>query len=69
MEYNIIRIQETAAEDPDYLALLDEYRKLGNKFSKFLETLPREDADVIEDYLGIIGELHRRQLIIACKVK
>ena len=69
MKCKIIQIQKTAAEDPDYLALLDEYRELGNKFSRLLETLPREDADVIEDYLGIVGELHRRQLIIACKVK
>lgn len=68
MEQKIIRIQETAAEDPDYLALLEEYRELGSSFLELLESLPRKDAGLIEDYLGIVGELHRRQLIIACKL-
>lgn len=60
-------VQEQAAKDPRYLALWEEYRTISAGLLALLERLPGEDAAVVEDYLGVEEEMHRRLLEIACQ--
>lgn len=63
----IAEIQERAAKNPEYLELWEEYRIRGAELMRLLERLPREDADIIEDYLGLTEEMHRYLLELACQ--
>lgn len=63
----IAEVQEKAAEDARYLALWEEYRMRSAEMVLLLERLPQLDADVLEDYLGLTEEMHRRLLELACK--
>lgn len=60
-------VQEKAAKDPRYLALGKEYRAISAELIALLERLPREDAAILEDYLGLAEEMHRYLLEVACK--
>ena len=60
-------VQERAAKFPEYLALWEEYRVVSPRLLGLLEKLPREDADIVEDYLGLTGQMHRFLLELACE--
>lgn len=60
-------VQERAAKCPEYLALWEEYRVVSPRLLGLLEKLPREDADIVEDYLGLTGQMHRLLLELACE--
>ena len=59
-------VQECAAQDGEYQKLLAEYRLVSPVFLGVLESLPREDASVIEEYLGLTAQMHRKLLELAC---
>lgn len=59
--------QERAAKHPEYLALWEEYRVVSSGLFGLLERMPREDAAIVEDYLGLTGEMHRFLLELACE--
>lgn len=63
----MLAVQEQAAGDPEYLALLEEYHGLSGRLLSLLERLPTEDSAVVEDYLGLTGEMHRKLLEFSCK--
>ena len=63
----IANVQERAAKHPEYLALWEAYRVLSPRLIGLLERLPREDADIVEDYLGLTAEMHRYLLEMACE--
>ena len=60
-------IQARAAQDPQYLALWKEYSTICPRLLNLLEQLPSEDACIVEDYLGVAGEMHRYLLERACE--
>ena len=60
-------IQERAAQDPQYLALWQEYSTICPRLLNLLEQLPPEDACIVEDYLGVAEEMHRYLLERACE--
>lgn len=61
----IADVQEKAAKDPRYLVLWEEYRTISPKLQSLLERLPRAEASIVEDYLGIAGEMYLRMLELA----
>ena len=63
----VAEVQERAAKCPEYLALWEEYRVVSPRLLGLLEKLPREDADIVEDYLGLTAEMHRYLLEMACE--
>ena len=63
----IFDIQEAAARDEDYRKLLEEYRERNVQMLRLLRNLPREQAEILEDYLGLVAEMHRRLLELACQ--
>lgn len=63
----IFEIQEAAARDEDYRKLLEEYRERNVQMLRLLRNLPREQAEILEDYLGLVAEMHRRLLELACQ--
>lgn len=63
----IISVQTQLAQDPDYQKLQEELDILDPAMLHLMVILPREQAEVLEDYLGLIAEMHRRMLILACQ--
>lgn len=63
----MIRIQEQALEDEEYQLLLQEYRRRSTELARILQSIPDRERDVLEDYLGLAAEMHRKLLEIACK--
>ena len=61
----MIQIQEQAMHNTEYRALLAEYRQRSEELARVLETLSNEDRNVIEDYLGLTAEMHRKILEMA----
>lgn len=62
----IAAVQEAAEQDEQYQVLLEEYRILDKRFLDMLPTLTKEQRDAVTDYLGVVFEMQRRQLEIAC---
>lgn len=63
----ILKVGELAYQNEEYRLLLEEYRVLDRRLLRALETMTKEQRDAVMDYLGLFGELHRRQLAIACE--
>lgn len=63
----IVQIQEQAMEDAQYRELLAEYRQQSRKMAQVLAALPDSDRSMIEDYLGLIAQMHRSMLEMACQ--
>lgn len=63
----IVQIQEQAMEDAQYRELLSEYRQQSRKMAQVLAALPDSDRSMIEDYLGLIAQMHRSMLEMACQ--
>lgn len=63
----LVAIQEAMASDPDYRQLIREYRALDKKMLHLFKILPPDQRDLLMDYLGVCGEMHRKMLIYACK--
>lgn len=64
---NMVAIQEAAAQDEDYRKLLEEYRERNVQMLRLLRFLPQKQAEILEDYLGLVAEMHRRLLELACQ--
>lgn len=64
---HIIAVQTQLAQDPDYQKLQEELDILNPAMLHLMESLSREQAEVLEDYLGLIAEMHRRTLFLACQ--
>lgn len=64
---NMVAIQEAAAQDEDYRKLLEEYRERNVQMLRLLRLLPQKQAEILEDYLGLVAEMHRRLLELACQ--
>ena len=58
----IFRIQAIAREDEAYRQLLEEYAHRDACFLHTLESLSPEQRAVIEDYLGLVGQMQLRLL-------
>ena len=62
----IVAVQEAAGQDEQYRTLLEEYRTLDRQFLEILPTLTKAQCDTVTDYIGLIAQMHRRMLEIAC---
>lgn len=63
---NYLHILDLAARDPEYLALVAEYRSYAPLMTQLLYRLPEEDADIILDHAGVVWALGMRLLEISC---
>lgn len=63
----MLKVEELAFQDERYQQLLEEYRVLDARLLRALDTMAQEQRDVVMDYLGLLGEMFRRMLSIACK--
>ena len=62
------RIQELAREDEPYRQALLEFAQWDLKMRKMEPTLTRSQWDTILMYCGVLAELSRYQMIIACEI-
>ncbi len=65
--HKILDIQEALRSDPAYQALVAEHEIRNARFLKTVEALTESQRSDIFDYLGLIVEMHTRQLEWACK--
>ena len=59
-------IQENALQDDQYQQLLTEYHMINRQFTHMVESFSPEQKDLVLDYIGIIAEMNRRLLELAC---
>ena len=58
----ILEVQEALRSDPAYQALVAEHEVRNARFLKTVNALEEPQRDAIFDYLGLIVEMHTRQL-------
>lgn len=63
----MLAVEELAFRDERYRQLLGEYRVLDAQLLRALDTMTKEQRDVVMDYLGLLGEMFRRMPAIACE--
>ena len=66
-EENLIHLHDLAMMDPRYLSLAEEHKVLDARFKAAMEQLPKNQQDAIGDYLGLVGEMGRFMLLLACR--
>ena len=66
-EKKMARLREIAKSDSSYSDILRRYLVLEKQFSDMTTTLPREQEDLIWEFVCTSDELDRRLLEIACK--
>lgn len=66
-ESNLLRLQELASDNPGYLDLAQEQKILGERFQAVMAQLPKPQRDAVGDYLGLVGEMGRFMLLLACR--
>ena len=65
--HKILDIQEALRSDPAYQALIAEHEVRNTRFLETVNALEKSQRAAIYDYLGLIVEIHTRQLEWACK--
>ena len=65
-EKKMARLREIAKSDSSYSDILRRYLVLEKQFSDMTTTLPREQEDLIWEFVCTSDELDRRLLEIAC---
>lgn len=55
------------SEDPEYHMLMEELLQLDTRMLRLFDDLPAAQAGLIADYIGLLGEMHRKMLEIACR--
>lgn len=63
----MLQVEEHAFQDERYRQLLEEYRVLDARLLRALDTMTKEQRDAVMDYLGLLGEMFRKMLAIACE--
>ena len=63
----LLTVQEALLDDPGYQALLREHEILNARFLETVKALEESQRSAIFDYLGLLTEMHTRQLEQACK--
>lgn len=58
----ILEVQEVFRNDPEFEALWEEHQLLAGRFIALMQEMPKEQAAVIEDFFGIVNEIHLRTL-------
>ena len=58
----LLKVQEEFRNSPEFEALWAEHQFLADQFREAMERLPKDDADIITDFFGIINEIHLRTL-------
>ena len=62
----IFAIQDTAQRDEAYRQLLAEHEVQNQRFLQALESMPQPQREAVEDYLGLVAQMHLRLLELAC---
>lgn len=63
----LLTVQEALLDNPEYRALLEEHEILNTRFLETVEALEESQRSAIFDYLGLLVEMHTKQLEQACK--
>jgi len=61
----LARIRQNPLEDETCQALLLEYETANQRLVELLPLMPPEQRDAVMDYIGVLGELHRRGVALA----
>lgn len=61
----IFAVQAAARKDAVYRQLLAEHEAQNVRFLSALESMPRTQRDAVEDYLGLVAQMHLRMLELA----
>ena len=63
----MLQLEELLREDAEYQHLMAEYAQISPRFLAMLETLEREQQDILCDYLGLLIQMHTEMLLKACE--
>ena len=58
----VLEVQEAFRNDREFEALWEEHQRLAGRFMALMQELPEEQAAVIEDFFGIVNEIHLRTM-------
>ena len=58
----LLQLQEAAMEDETYRQLMDEHGARNERFLEVVQSLSEEQQTAINDYLGVLIEMHLRML-------
>ena len=58
----VLEVQEAFRNGREFEALWAEHQRLAGRFMVLMQELPKEQAAVIEDFFGIVNEIHLRTL-------
>ena len=63
----IYALQNAAQQDEAYMALHGEYMPAQERFTELYLGLPKEQQEIVDDYLQGAVALHHRLLELACQ--
>lgn len=63
----LLDIQDQALTDQEYLEIHKQYEPVQERFLELWLSLPKEQQDIIGDYLYFSAQLFHRLMIMACK--
>ena len=63
----MLQLEELLRVDAEYQHLMAEYAQISPRFLAMLETLEREQQDILCDYLGLLIQMHTEMLLKACE--
>ena len=58
----ILEVQEAFRNDPEFDSLWEEHQILASQFTGLMQMLPKEQSEIINDFFGIVNEIHLRTL-------
>ena len=63
----IFEVQDEAQQDEKYMALHEAYVPAQERFTELYQSMPREQQEIIENYLQSAVSLHHRLMELACE--
>lgn len=61
----ILEVQEKFRNSPEFEPLWAEHQLLAEQFEQAMARIPKADAEVIDNFFGVINEIHLRTLAYA----
>ena len=65
----VLETQEAFRNDQEFEALWAEHQLLADRFMVLMQELPGEQAAVIEDFFGIVNEIHLRTMAFSVSMR
>ena len=65
----LMRIEEQAENDPEYMALKEAYMAAYHPFWKLWDSMPDADNQIVDDYLHAAVALNQHLMVLALREK